>query len=260
MSGRGGFGGFGAFLRKEMLETRATWRLWVLPGVLVFLGLTTPIMTAITPWVLKRTAASTPGVSIHYPTPTALDSYIGFMGNLAELALLALIISVAASVASERRGGTAVLVLTKPLSRAAFITAKCVANLILVTASTALGAAACIVVTILLFDASHVAAFVESVAVWLVLAAMFTTLMVLLSAAMDRQAPAAGVGIGVYVALFVLTGFPIAKDRTPAGIMAANDAILKAKDVALGVPLAVTAVLTVVFAVAAIYAFRRKEL
>jgi len=99
-----------------------------------------------------------------------------------------------------------------------------------------------------------------SVLMWLALAAMFVALMVFLSAAMDRQAPAAGAGIAVYVALFVLTGFPAVRDRTPAGLLAANDALLKGRHVALAAPLATTLVLAVLFVGAAVVAFRRKEL
>ncbi len=92
------------------------------------------------------------------------------------------------------------------------------------------------------------------------LAVMFTTLMVLLSAATQRQAAAAGAGIGVYVALFVLTGFPAARDVTPAGLLAANDALLKGREAALVWPLATTLACALAFLVAAVAVFRRKEL
>lgn len=252
--------GFRAFLRKELRETRRTWRLWALPGILIFLGLTTPILAAATPYLLKMTAQRTPGLVVTYPTPTALDAYSQFMGNLAQLALLAVIVTGAGVVAGERRAGTAALMLCKPLSRAGFIAAKAVSGLAILLVATALGAALCILVTLVVFDASHIAGFVTSVLVWLALAALFVTLMVFLSAAMDRQAPAAGAGIAVYVALFVLTGFPLARDRTPAGLMAANDALLKGRHASLAVPLATTLALAVLFVVAAVVAFRRKEL
>jgi ABC-2 type transport system permease protein len=252
--------GFGAFTRKELLETRKTWRLWVVPGVLVFLGLTTPIMAAVTPAILKMTAQRQPGVVIKFPAPTAIDSYAQFMGNLAQLALLVVIITGAAAVAGERRGGTAVLVLTKPLSRTSFVWSKAVANLLIVVAATALGTALCVVVTIVLFDASHITAFVESVAVWLALAAMFVCLMIWLSAAMDKQAAAAGAGIAVYAAIFALTGFPALREWTPAGILAANDALLKGKDMAIGRPVTVTLILALLFLLGAAWSFRRKEL
>ena len=252
--------GFGAFTRKELLETRKTWRLWVLPGVLVFLGLTTPILAAVTPAILKMTAQRQPGVVIHFPAPTAVDSYTQFMGNLAQLALLVVIITGAAAVAGERRGGTAVLVLTKPLSRTSFVWSKAVANLVIVLVATAIGAALCVVVTIALFDTSHIVAFIESVSVWLALAAMFVCLMIWLSAAMDKQAAAAGAGLAVYASLFAFTGFPMLRQWTPAGILAANDSLIKGKDAALGRPVTVTLLLALVFLVLAAWSFRRKEL
>lgn len=252
--------GFRAFLGKELREIRKTWRMWVLPGILLFLGLTTPVLAAATPYLLKMTAQRTPGVVIEFPTPTALDAYLQFMGNLAQLALLAVIVTGAAVVAGGRRAGTAALMLSKPLSRTGFIVAKAVSSLTIVVVATILGAALCIVVTIAVFDASHIAGFVMSVLMWLALAAMFVALMVFLSAAMDRQAPAAGTGIAVYVALFVLTGFPAVRDRTPAGLLAANDAVLKGRHVALAAPLATTLVLAMLFVGAAVIGFRRKEL
>ena len=112
----------------------------------------------------------------------------------------------------------------------------------------------------MLFDTAHIAAFLESVALWLVLASMFVCLMVLLSAALDRQAAAAGAGLGVYAAIFAMTGFPLLRDASPAGLLAANDALLKGRDAALAQPVLATLVLAVVFLLAAAWAFRRKEL
>lgn len=252
--------GFSAFLGKEIRETRKTWRLWVIPGILVFFGITSPILAAATPALLRATAERSPGVVVRFPPPTAADAYLQYLGNLAQVALLAIIITGAATVASERRAGTAVLMLTKPLSRAGFIWAKAAASTGLLVVATALGSVLCIATTIALFDASLIGRFLASVAVWLLLAAMLTTLMILLSAGMNRQAPAAGAGIGAYVALFLLTGFPLVRDHSPAGLMAASDAILKGRDVALVWPLITTIALTVAFAAAAVAVFRRKEL
>ncbi len=71
---------------------------------------------------------------------------------------------------------------------------------------------------------------------------MILMLMVLLSAAMRSQAPAVGAGIGLWIALLVFTGFPLIRDHSPAGLMAANDAALRGRDVALLWPLATTAI------------------
>ncbi|HJW75123.1 MAG TPA: ABC transporter permease subunit, partial [Thermoleophilia bacterium] len=88
------------------------------------------------------------------------------------LALLAIIIAGATVVASERRSGTIVLMLTKPLSRSGFIVAKAASQLALLIVATALGALVCILVATAIFDSRHVGAFLASVVLWLALAAM----------------------------------------------------------------------------------------
>ena len=175
--------GLVAFLGKEAQETRKTWRLWVLPGILVVFGITSPVLAAVTPAILRATAHRSPGVVFHLPPPTAYDAYTQYLGNLAQLALLAIIITGAAAVAAERRAGTAVLMLTKPLSRAGFIIAKVIAGLGVLVVATFLGTALCIITTVLLFDTSLIGRFAASVALWLALATLFVCLMVLLSAA-----------------------------------------------------------------------------
>lgn len=251
---------FAAFLAKELREARATWRLWVVPGVLVVIGLTSPVLAAVTPALIDATAGRSPGVVIEVPDPVARDAYVQFLGNLMQLALLAIIATGGAAVAAERRAGTAVLMLTKPLTRTGFIVAKVVSGIALLTAATVAGAALCVVVTLMLFDASHIAAFAASVGLWLALAAMFTAIMVLLSAATLRQGPATGAGIAVYVVLLALTGFPLVRDHSPAGIIASSDALLSGREVALLWPLATTLAVTALCVVGAAVVFRRKEL
>jgi len=251
---------FQTFLGKEAGETFKTWRLWVLPGILVFLGLSSPILTRLTPALLRATANSQPGVVIKLPPPTAVDSYVQFMGNLAQLVMIALIIAAAATISTEVKSGTAALVLTKPMSRAGFVVSKAASQLGLLVAATALGAAVCVATTVVLFDDAAIGPFVEAVALWLVFAAMMLALTIMLSAAMRGQAPAAGAGIGIWVALLALTGLPLIRDHSPAGLIAANDAALRHRDVALLWPVAASLVLGVVFVLGGIWFFRRREL
>jgi ABC-2 type transport system permease protein len=251
---------FSTFLAKERRETLRTWRLWVLPGILLFLALSTPVLTRLTPELLRATASSQPGVVIHVPPPSARDSYVQFMGNLGQLVILAVIIAGAATISSESRAGTAVLVLTKPISRAGFVIAKAISQTVVLVAATVVGVAVCIGTTIALFGAGPVKPFVEAAALWLAFAVMILMLMVLLSAAMKSQAPAAGAGIGLWIGLLFFTGLPLIRDHSPAGLMAANDAALRGRDVALLWPLATTALAAAVFLAAAVWFFARREL
>ena len=111
--------GLGAFLHKELTEIRRTWRLWVIPGMLVFFGVTSPIIAALTPALVRSMTASQPGVAIRLPPPRTLDAYAQFMKNLDQFVLIAVVIAGAGVVSGERASGTAILALTKPLSRRA---------------------------------------------------------------------------------------------------------------------------------------------
>ncbi len=253
-------GAFGTFLGKEARETFKTWRLWVLPGILVFLGLMSPALTKLTPELLKATAKSQPGVTITVAPQVARDAYLQFMGNLAQLVTIAVIVVGAATISAERKSGTAVLVLTKPISRAAFVVAKAISQLALLVCATIVGTALCVVTTVALFGGASVWPFVEAVALWLAFAAMVLMAMVMLSAAMRSQAPAIGAGIGLWIALLFVTGFPLLRDHSPAGLMAANDAALRGRDVALLWPLLTTAFAGLAFLAAAVWFMGRREL
>ena len=253
-------GAFGTFAAKEGRETFRTWRLWVLPGILLFLALSSPLLTKLTPEIIKATASSQPGVVIKLPPPTARDSYVQYMGNLSQLVMIAVIIAGAAVIASECKAGTAVLVLTKPISRAGFVVAKAIAQLTLLIVATALGATVCVATTVALFGTGSIAQFVEAVALWLVFACAVLMLMLWLSAAMPGQAPAAGLGVAIWILLIVLTGFPLIRDHSPAGLIATSDAALRGRDVALFWPVVTTVVAGAACLVGAVWSFRRKEL
>ena len=83
--------GLGAFLRKELTEIVRTWRIWVIPGMLVFFGITSPIIAALTPALVHSMASSQPGVVIRIPQPTALDAYAQFLKNLDQFILIAIV-------------------------------------------------------------------------------------------------------------------------------------------------------------------------
>src|SRR5450759_639652 len=115
--------GTAVFARKEVREILRTWRIWVLPGILLFFALTGPVLAKFTPEIVGALAGDQlSGFKI--PTPTYLDAYTQWIKNLSQIALFALIIMYGSVISSETKSGTAVLVLTKPVSRTAFVIAK----------------------------------------------------------------------------------------------------------------------------------------
>jgi ABC-2 type transport system permease protein len=254
--------GFLPFLRKELLEIRRTWRLWMLPGMLVFLGITSPIIAAVTPALLRSISGSQPGVTIKIPTPTSLDAFAQFLKNLDQFVLIAVIIAAAGAVSGERASGTAILMLTKPLSRGAFVVAKIVSHVILLAASTVLGTLACVVVTAAVFGGGNNARLLTAVALWLLYASLLIVVMTLFSAAFRSRGAAAGAGLGYFFVTLLLSNWGPMAHYTFLGLLPAMGQALtgQRQPLPLGWPLMTAVVAIVVGVLAAVWIFERQEL
>lgn len=252
--------GFGAFLRKELIEILRTWRLWVIPGMLVFFGVTSPIIAAITPALVQSMAAAQPGVVIQLPPPTALDAYGQFIKNLDQFVLIAVIITGAGVVAGERASGTAILVLTKPLSRGAFVVAKILSQGALLVAATTLGTVACLGMTAVVFDGPVGARLVTAVALWLLYASLLVVIMTLFSAAFRSRGAAAGAGLGFYFLTLVFSNWGPAARYSFLGLVPAMRDALMGEEVSSGWPVTTGVAAIVVGAMAAVRIFERQEL
>lgn len=252
--------GFGAFLGKELREIARTWRIWVLPGIVLFFALSGPPLAKVTPQILESFAGSQPGVIMQLPTPTYIDSYLSWVKNLSQMMVFAVIIIFGGLVTSETKSGTAVLVLTKPLSRPAFVLAKFTGALILLTGSIVAGALATWGVTQLTFGEAPVGLLVETTAAWLAFGVLLLGVMTLASAWVSSQAGAAGIGIGVWFVLLMLTIWEPAVHYSPAGLVGAASAVVGKTGADLTWPLVTGAVMVAACVAGAVAVFSRREL
>ncbi|MBE0476504.1 MAG: ABC transporter permease [Coriobacteriia bacterium] len=249
-----------AFLRKEMIEIARTWRIWVLPGIVVFFALSGPVLAKLTPQLLESVGAGQEGVVIRIPTPTYTDGFLQWTQNLAQLVTFAIVIIFGGVVSAERRSGTAVLVLTKPLTRAAFVLAKFAGNAVLLVCAVTIGALLTWGVTYAVFGEAPYRPLAEATGVWLVWGLMLLGIMTLLSVAVDSQAGAAGAGLGVFLVLSVLSLWGPALRYTPAGLVGAPTDVVMSRPGDLLFPLVTGAATGALALAAAVRLFERKEL
>ena len=109
-------GAFGILLRKELLESIRTFRLPVVAGLFLFVGLSSPVLARYLPEIIELAGGEQLGV-IEIPTPTATDAVDQLVKNLAQFGALTAILLAMGLVASEKDRGTAAFILTKPVSR-----------------------------------------------------------------------------------------------------------------------------------------------
>jgi ABC-2 type transport system permease protein len=253
--------GLASFVTKEVVEIPRTWRIWVLPGILLFFALSGPPMAKFTPEILKAVAGMSPAlIEKLIPAPTYLDAYGQWAKNLSQIGLFALIIIYGGLVSSERKSGTAVLVLTKPLSREAFVWAKALVHGAFLACIVVIGTLVTWGATAVMYGTAPAGPLWTSALVWLFFALLFLALMTLLSVLLPSQAGAAGVGIGVYALLTLAGVYRPLMLYTPAGLANAPAVLASGQPFPVMWPMLSAAVLTVVLVAAAAAAFKRQEL
>ncbi|HYO85278.1 MAG TPA: ABC transporter permease subunit [Dermatophilaceae bacterium] len=250
--------GFSAFLGKELREIVRTWRIWVLPGVMLLFAVTGPPTARFTREILASALGDQAG-SVTLPDPTYLDAYLQWTKNLGQLVLFVVIVMLGGTVAGERRLGTAILVLTKPVTRAAFILAKVTSAALLVLGSAALGTVITWALTRAFFPEAPPGRLLAATACWMLLAGFFVAVMVLASSVVEATAGAAGIGFAVFMTL-ALAGIWAPARYTTAGLLTVPDALIRGTDVNVAGPVVTTLVATGLIVALAIGVFRRREI
>ena len=253
--------GFSAFVRKEATEIVRTWRIWVLPGMLLMFALTGPLLAKYTPEIIGAVGGSQAAAIIKaIPKPTYLDSYAQWAKNLTQIVLFAVIIIYGGLISSERKSGTAVLVLTKPVSRTAFVVAKAFVHAVFLAVAVTLGTLVTWGGTALIFGRADGGPLWGSAMAFLTFGVLFIAIMTLLSSLLGSQAGAAGIGLGVF-AVISIAGLwePLAK-YSPVGLANAPMVLATGKGFAILWPVVTSLVLSCVLVALAAWAFRTKEL
>lgn len=251
--------GLAVLLRKELLEQVRTWRLVVVVIVFAIFGIGSPALARYTPELVKALAGSQ--FRIQVPTPTVADAVSQFLKNLGQTGILAAVLLAMGSVATEKERGTAALLLTKPASRGAFLSAKLMAIAVTLAAGIVAAGIAGYAYTALLFTAPSVVGYAEMCGLLLLSVVGYASLTFLGSTLARSPLPAAAIGIGVMVVLAIVSALPTIGPNAPGNLTPAATALAlgKTPDALLG-PLLATIGLILVAYLLAWLSFRRQEL
>ena len=252
--------GFSAFLTKELNEIMKTWRIWVVPGMLLFFAVTSPVLALLTPALVSSVAQSQPGVTITVPPATWTDAYGQFLKSLNQIVLIAVVITGAGAISGERASGTAVLTLTKPIARSAFVLAKILSQSILLVTFSALGAIVCVVLTRVIFGPAPLWPFAYAVLLWLTYALLLVVVMTVFSAWFPARGAAAGGGLAFHFLVLLIGIWSPAVRYSFAGVLPAAGKALVGQPVAVFWPLMTAVAMSIVSTAAAVRIFERQEL
>lgn len=249
-----------ASFRKEVFEQWRSKRLLILVIVLLFFGLTSPLMAKYTPEMLRLIPGAEQFASL-VPKPTILDAVNQYVKNIGQFGiLLALLLSMGA-VANEKDKGTAALMLVKPLPRGVFLAAKFLALALTFLAGVFLAALAGYLYTYVLFGRLDVSAWLAlNAAMWLQML-VYVALTLLFSTLVRSQAVAAGLGLGAILVFSLIEGIPSLGQYMPGNLLAWIPAAYAGQDIAFPWPaLAVSLAIILVSLTAAWLVFKNQEL
>jgi ABC-2 type transport system permease protein len=209
--------GLTVLLRKELLEQWRTMRLVIVTIVFIAFGIMSAVFAR---YLGEIVTALVPAdqIPVALPTPTMADAIDQLVKNVGQTLSLGVILLAMGLVASEKERGTAAFILTRPASRAAFITAKLAALAVTLGVAMAACGAAAYAYTAWLFEPPPAAGFAATcLLLWLSLLAVGA--LTLLGSTLVRSTVAAGaIGFAAYVGLAIVSALPTIGPYTPAGL------------------------------------------
>jgi ABC-2 type transport system permease protein len=146
--------GYRAVLEKEIVEAWRSYRIAVVCGLFVVLGIALPIVVQSVPAITGLFGQVDPEIGVDQTgVPDVLDVLVRLLWQLGAVAAILLAMG---SIATERAAGTAAFVLAKPVSRSAFVWAKFVALGMILGLALGLAVIACWGYVSLLFERQSV--------------------------------------------------------------------------------------------------------
>jgi ABC-2 type transport system permease protein len=182
-------------IKKEIFEIFKTSKIYVLPIIFLFFGITSPLMTQLLPDILKNLPG---GIKISLPEQTWADSFMQFFKNLNQIGIISIILVFMGTVSDEKSRGTAIMVLTKPVSRVSFVISKFFTNSLLAVFAIFLGYITCLFYTLRLFPSVNIAASLSAILIFTVSSVFYIAIITGLSAIFKSNIAAGGITLGIY--------------------------------------------------------------
>lgn len=254
---------FKAIFKKEWKEAIRRYRLLVIIGVFLIIGVLSPVTAKMLPKMMEMmaTQSKSQGFEFTYTKePTVNDAIFQYNKNLGLLPILIAIMGMGL-VAEEKIKGTAETVLTKPVSRTALLLAKFNTFLLITVLGIITGAAACLFYTYILLGEVNTGNFLFFNFLLLFYFIPFMAIILFLSVVIKSMAGTAAAGIGAYFSLMFLGSMPYVGKFSPQGLYTVTSKMAMGMPVQdWTIPFFSSVCLTLVFLVLAAAIFEKQEI
>lgn len=245
------------FLKKELKEFVKTWKLLILLALFIVNSFMSPILYYYMPKLLELSGL--PGAAEQFDMSLA-SYYTQYYGNQFQSGFLALIFITCLAVVREKKKGTAILTLTKNISRPTFVLAKYISYVIWYTVVYVVSSAAFAAMIKVLINESINKHTIASFGLFYLIGIMFAAGAIFASCIGKNTIVSCLIGFGVYIAVFILAAIPYVNKFTPAMLLDNSITALSGNYENLLIPLLTCIGCTVLFLVLGIVSFEKQEL
>jgi ABC-2 type transport system permease protein len=250
--------GYTVFVKKELNEFFKTSRWIVFSSLMLLCAAFGPVFTLVLPPLYESLEGFEMLAAMM--EPRWLYSLLSFHENIMQIGIIMIAIMFASYIAGEKSKGTAIIMLSKNLSRSAFLISKLTVQIIIWTGYYIVSLAITLISTELLFNIEAENMFAAFTLAWLY-GMFFITMTLFFSTLMKRTLPAALLVLAVWFFLSILSIIPYVREYSPAYQMGYFHRLLTGTgsfgDFAES--FIVTVVLSVALVIASIYLINKKE-
>jgi ABC-2 type transport system permease protein len=189
--------------KKELMESARNFKwLWV-PIVFIVLGLTEPLTAYYLPEILNSVGDLPEAAVIDIPPPSAGEVLMSTISQFNMIGVLVIVLGFMGIISSERKNGTAAMVLVKPVSYNAYIFSKWGGSLLLIWVSYIFGMLSSWYYINLLFENIPASAFFQSLFVF----GMWLTFIMTMLLFFSSLVKASGIAAFSTIAVSIILGF-----------------------------------------------------
>lgn len=197
--------GFKTLLKKELLEQIKTYKVYIIGGIFLFFGFSTPLMLKYMPQLLEFAGED---IIIEIPPPTAMQALGEYSGTIITIGILLAVLMAMGAIAQERSKGTAIMTLSKPVGRGAFVTAKLAALSTSFLIALIVGSTACYFYTITLIEDISVSGFLGQNLLMMLFFIFCISVTLFFSSLFRNQLAAGGIALAVLFSQAVASQLP----------------------------------------------------
>lgn len=248
------------FLKKEVVEFFKTWKFLIMLILFLSSSVLAPILTYIMPTLWEKIGFNPGDEMSDLFSRTMNTSYTQYISNQMQMGFLAIVFITCLAIVREKSKGTAVLTLTKNISRTSFILAKFTSYAFWYTLIYVISYAVFVGLTQLLIKESFNTNALQAILIFYLAGLFYVTSSIFASCIGKNTLVSCLIGFAIYALNIIFAAIPYLRNFAPGTLINLSVTALNGDFNDLLEPLITTLILIPVLLISGVVVFSKQEL